>query len=117
MALLTAMATLLAVVADATPAVTLPGGGIYAPSVALLNIVATMNTEYSGSQHHEFIDPFSAQSGCGNPKLGPVLGGIDLVALYEDPTKAPINGSAQFADDALGGYVFRFSTQVAPTTT
>jgi len=60
MALLTALATLLAVVADATPAVTLPGGGIYAPSVALFNSDSTVNTEYSGSKHHEFINPFSA---------------------------------------------------------
>jgi len=49
--------------------------------------------------------------GCGDPKAGPVLRGIDLVALYNNPTKAPINGT--FSDDALGGYVFRFSTQVS----
>merc|ERR1711871_1220536 len=49
--------------------------------------------------------------GCGDPKAGPVLRGIDLVALYNDPTKAPINGTDEFSDDALGGYVFRFATQ------
>ena len=55
--------------------------------------------------------PSFVMKGCGNPKAGPVLGGIDLVDLYNDPTKVPINGSTQFSDDALGGYVFRFSTQ------
>ena len=44
-----------------------------------------------------------------------MLRGIDLVALYNDPTKAPINGTDEFSDDALGGYVFRFATQVSPS--
>lgn len=48
---------------------------------------------------------------CGDPKAGPVLGGIDLVALYSNPTHKPINGSAQYSDNALGGYIFRFASQ------
>lgn len=48
---------------------------------------------------------------CGDPKAGPVLGGIDLVALYNDPTSKPVNGSVKLSDSALGGYTFLFASQ------
>ena len=33
------------------------------------------------------------------------------MALYREPTQKPVNGSAQYSDSALGGYVFYFASQ------
>lgn len=64
------------------------------------------DTRYRAS----IIVRFGALAGCGDPSIGPVLGGIDLVALYNAPTSIPVNGSTEF-EDSLGSYVFRFTNQ------
>ena len=48
--------------------------------------------------------------GCGDPALGPVLKGVDMVDLYENsaPTYSPKIGLPQHNDTRLGGYEFRF---------
>jgi YHS domain-containing protein len=50
---------------------------------------------------------------CGDPSLGPVLGGVDFVAtmMSGDPKAAPTMGSSAFNDSALGGYTFFFDNE------
>ena len=48
---------------------------------------------------------------CGDPAIGPVLGGVDFVATFQSPKAAPVMGTAAFNDTALGGYTFHFSSQ------
>ena len=48
---------------------------------------------------------------CGDPSDGPVLGGIDLVAAYNNPLAEPQMGTLAFVDSSLGGYRFYFASQ------
>ena len=48
---------------------------------------------------------------CGDPSVGPVLGGVDLVGTFNNPTAKPVLGSSAFVDSSLGGYKFYFASQ------
>ena len=50
---------------------------------------------------------------CAPPTLltGPVLGGVDLVGTFNNPTAKPQMGTSAFVDSSLGGYKFYFASQ------
>jgi len=48
---------------------------------------------------------------CGDPSDGAVLGGVDMVGTYNNPTAKPQMGTSAFVDSSLGGYQFYFANQ------